>query len=63
MVPRDLRRVRTVIDHDNAGIRISAEISEADEGTVLPLTIETSTEMAQKKIAGARRLLGDGQAP
>ncbi len=58
----DLRRVRTVIDYDNAGTRISAEISEADEGTVLPLTIETSTEMAQKNIVGARRLLADGQA-
>lgn len=58
--PDHLQRVRTVIDHDDAGTKISAEIFKADEDTAFPLYAAMGIEMTQSLFIGEHTLLLEG---
>ncbi len=61
MVSADrLQRVRTVIDQDNAGTKVSAEIFKADEDTAFPLYAAMGIEMTQSLFIGEHTLLLEG---
>ncbi|WP_436763147.1 ATP-dependent nuclease [Streptosporangium sp. V21-05] len=61
MVSSDqLHRVRTVIDRDKVGTKVSSEIFEADTDTVFPLLTAMGIEMSQTLFVGEHTLLLEG---
>jgi hypothetical protein len=61
MVSADrLQRVRTVIDQDEVGTKVSAEIFKADEDTAFPLYAAMRIEMTQSLFIGEHTLLLEG---
>lgn len=61
MVSADhFHRVRTVVDHENTGTKISAEIFKADEDTAFPLLTAMGIEMTQTLFIGEHTLLLEG---
>jgi len=61
MVPADhFGRVRTVIDRDNGGTRVSSEIFHADEDTAFPLLTAMGVELTQTLFVGPNTLLLEG---
>jgi predicted ATPase len=61
MVSADqFQRVRTVIDHDNAGTKVSAEVFQADEDTAFPLLTAMGIELTQTLFVGEHNLLLEG---
>lgn len=58
--PDHLHRVRTVIDHDKVGTKVSAEIFKADEDTAFPLLTAMGIEMTQTLFVGEHTLLLEG---
>jgi hypothetical protein len=55
-----LDRVRTVIDHDTVGTKVSAEIFKADEDTAFPLLAAMGIELTQTLFVGENNLLLEG---
>ncbi|GAB3133938.1 ATP-dependent nuclease [Microbispora hainanensis] len=55
-----LHRVRTVIDQDKVGTKVSAEIFKADEDTIFPLLTAMGIEMTQTMFIGEHNLLLEG---
>lgn len=60
--PDHLRRVRTVIDQDKVGTKVSAEIFKADEDTAAPLLTAMGIEMTQTLFVGEHTLLLEGSS-
>jgi len=58
--PDHLQRVRTVIDQDKVGTKVSAEIFKADEATAAPLLTAMGIEMTQTLFIGKHTLLLEG---
>ncbi len=58
--PDHLERVRTVIDRDKVGTKVSAEIFNADEDTAAPLLTAMGIEMTQTLFIGEHTLLLEG---
>ncbi|MFB9902861.1 ATP-dependent nuclease [Allokutzneria oryzae] len=58
--PNHLQRVRTVIDHDDVGTKISADIFKADEDTAFPLYAAMGIDMTQSLFIGPHCLLLEG---
>lgn len=58
--PTHFGRVRTVIDHDLGGTKVSAEIFKADEDTAAPLLAAMGIEMSQTLFIGENTLLLEG---
>ncbi|MEV4435445.1 AAA family ATPase [Streptomyces sp. NPDC049585] len=58
--PGRLHRVRTVIDHDRAGTKVSEDIFRADEDTAFPLLTAMGIEMTQTLFVGEHTLLLEG---
>jgi AAA ATPase domain len=55
-----LDRVRTVIDHDKGGTKVSADIFRADEDTAFPLLAAMGIELTQTLFVGENSLLLEG---
>ena len=53
-------RVRTVIDRDHEGTKVSAEIFKADEDTVFPLLTAMGVDLADTLFVGEHTLLLEG---
>ncbi|MEU8308955.1 AAA family ATPase [Actinomadura sp. NPDC048955] len=60
VAPDHLNRVRTVIDHDGGGTKVSAEIFKADDDTVFPLLAAMGIELTQTLFVGEHNLLLEG---
>lgn len=61
MVSADhFQRVRTVIDQDEVGTKVSAEIFKADEDTAFPLYAAMGIDMTQSLFIGEHTLLLEG---
>ena len=61
MVSADhFERVRTVVDRDNEGTKVSAEIFKADEDTVFPLLTAMGVELTDTLFVGEHTLLLEG---
>ena len=60
VAPGQFHRVRTVIDHDKGGSKVSAEIFRADDDTVSPLLTAMGIEMTQTLFIGEHTLLLEG---
>ncbi|CAL9583709.1 hypothetical protein SUDANB106_05098 [Streptomyces sp. enrichment culture] len=58
--PDHLQRVRTVIDMDRSGAKVSSEIFKADEDTAFPLLTAMGVEMSQTLFVGEHTLLLEG---
>ncbi|MEU0482828.1 AAA family ATPase [Streptosporangium sp. NPDC006013] len=58
--PAHLDRVRTVMDHDGHGTKVSAEIFKADDDTVFPLLAAMGIELTQTLFIGEHNLLLEG---
>lgn len=58
--PSKLQRVRTVVDHDKVGTKVSAEILKADTDTAFPLLAAMGIEMTQTLFIGENTLLIEG---
>lgn len=58
--PEHLHRVRTVVDLERGGAKVSAEIFKADEDTVFPLLTAMGIEMTQTLFVGDHTLLLEG---
>jgi AAA domain, putative AbiEii toxin, Type IV TA system/AAA ATPase domain len=58
--PEHLDRVRTVIDLERGGAKVSAEIFKADEDTAFPLLTAMGIEMTQTLFVGEHTLLLEG---
>lgn len=58
--PGQFNRVRTVIDHERGGTKVSAEIFKADDDTVSPLLAAMGIEMTQTLFIGEHTLLLEG---
>ncbi|MEU3950396.1 AAA family ATPase [Streptomyces sp. NPDC029526] len=58
--PDHLQRVRTVIDMERGGAKVSSEIFKADEDTVFPLLTAMGIEMTQTLFVGEHVLLLEG---
>jgi hypothetical protein len=58
--PGQFNRVRTVIDHERGGTKVSAEIFKADDDTVSPLLTAMGIEMTQTLFIGEHTLLLEG---
>ncbi len=58
--PGQFSRVRTVIDHEKGGTKVSAEIFKADDDTVSPLLTAMGIEMTQTLFIGEHTLLLEG---
>jgi hypothetical protein len=58
--PGQFHRVRTVIDHEKGGSKVSAEIFKADNDTVSPLLTAMGIEMTQTLFIGEHTLLLEG---
>jgi hypothetical protein len=50
--PGHFHRVRTVIDHERTGSKVSAEIFKADDDTAFPLLTAMGIEMTQTLFIG-----------
>lgn len=57
---RHLDRVRTVIDQDKVGTKVSADIFKADEDTAFPLLAAMGIELTQTLFVGENSLLLEG---
>ncbi|MFC0039571.1 ATP-dependent nuclease [Actinomadura rayongensis] len=60
VAPDHLERVRTVVDHDKVGTKVSSEIFKADSDTVFPLLTSMGIEMTQTLFVGEHTLLLEG---
>jgi predicted ATPase len=61
MVSADhFERVRTVIDYDNEGTKVSAEVFKADEDTAFPLLTAMGVELTNTLFVGEHTLLLEG---
>jgi hypothetical protein len=60
VAPDHLERVRTVIDHDDTGTVVSAEIFKADQDTTFPLMSAMGFELTQSLFVGPHSLLLEG---
>lgn len=60
VTPSQFNRVRTVIDHQKGGTKVSAEIFKADDDTVSPLLAAMGIEMTQTLFIGEHTLLLEG---
>ncbi|MFE2283345.1 AAA family ATPase [Streptomyces sp. NPDC059443] len=58
--PGRLHQVRTVIDQDRAGTKVSEDIFRADEDTAFPLLTAMGIEMTQTLFVGEHTLLLEG---
>ncbi|MGW7687408.1 AAA family ATPase [Streptomyces asiaticus] len=58
--PENLQRVRTVIDMERGGAKVSSEIFKADEDTAFPLLAAMGVEMTQTLFVGEHTLLLEG---
>lgn len=58
--PGNLQRVRTVIDMERGGAKVSSEIFKADEDTAFPLLTAMGVEMTQTLFVGKHTLLLEG---
>jgi predicted ATPase len=58
--PGNLQRVRTVIDMERGGAKVSSEIFKADEDTAFPLLAAMGVEMTQTLFVGEHILLLEG---
>jgi hypothetical protein len=58
--PGRFHRVRTVVDHEKGGSKVSAEIFKADDDTVSPLLTAMGIEMTQTLFIGEHTLLLEG---
>lgn len=58
--PKHLQRVRTVIDQDRVGTKISSEIFKADNDTAFPLLTAMGIEMTQTLFVAEDTLLVEG---
>lgn len=58
--PQHLHRVRTVIDQDKVGTKVSADIFKADEDTAFPLLAAMGIELTQTLFVGQNSLLMEG---
>jgi hypothetical protein len=58
--PDHLDRVRTVIDKDKVGTKVSGEIFQADEDTAFPLLSAMGVEISQTLFVGPHTLLLEG---
>jgi hypothetical protein len=58
--PDHLHRVRTVIDHEKDGTKVSAEIFKADQDTAFPVLNAMGIEMTQTLFVGPNTLLLEG---
>jgi energy-coupling factor transporter ATP-binding protein EcfA2 len=58
--PEHLNRVRTVIDLERGGAKVSSEIFKADEDTAFPLLAAMGIEMTQTLFVGEHTLLLEG---
>jgi energy-coupling factor transporter ATP-binding protein EcfA2 len=58
--PKKLQRVRTVVDQDKGGTKVSAEILKADNDTAFPLLAAMGIEMTQTLFIGEDTLLVEG---
>ena len=58
--PAHLNRVRTVIDMERGGAKVSSEIFKADEDTAFPLLTAMGIEMTQTLFVGEHTLLLEG---
>ncbi|MFF7893884.1 ATP-dependent endonuclease [Streptomyces sp. NPDC007907] len=58
--PDHIQRVRTVIDLERGGAKVSSEIFKADEDTVFPLLTAMGIEMTQTLFVGEHVLLLEG---
>lgn len=58
--PKHLDRVRTVVDHDKVGTKVSADILKADNDTAFPLLAAMGIEMTQTLFVGENTLLIEG---
>lgn len=58
--PDNLHRVRTVVDREKVGTKISSEIFKADSDTVFPLLTSMGIEMSQTLFVGEHTLLLEG---
>ncbi|MEV4374560.1 AAA family ATPase [Nonomuraea sp. NPDC049637] len=58
--PEHLDRVRTVIDLERGGAKVSSEIFKADEDTAFPLLAAMGVEMTQTLFVGEHTLLLEG---
>lgn len=58
--PRQLQRVRTVVDHDKVGTKVSSEVLKADSDTAFPLLAAMGIEMTQTLFIGENTLLIEG---
>ena len=52
--------MRTVIDHEKGGTKVSAEIFKADDDTAFPLLTAMGIEMTQTLFVGEHTLLLEG---
>ncbi|TDU04198.1 putative ATP-dependent endonuclease of OLD family [Streptomyces sp. 846.5] len=58
--PGQLHRVRTVIDQEKAGTKVSSEVFQADQDTAFPLLAAMGIEMTQTLFVGEHTLLLEG---
>ncbi|MFI5905416.1 ATP-dependent nuclease [Streptomyces cyaneofuscatus] len=58
--PDHIQRVRTVVDMERGGAKVSSEIFKADEDTVFPLLTAMGIEMTQTLFVGEHVLLLEG---
>ncbi|MFJ6926466.1 AAA family ATPase [Streptomyces nigra] len=58
--PDHLQRVRTVIDMERGGAKVSSDIFKADEDTAFPLLTAMGVEMTQTLFVGEHTLLLEG---
>ncbi len=58
--PEHLHRVRTVVDMERGGAKVSSEIFKADEDTAFPLLTAMGVEMTQTLFVGEHTLLLEG---
>jgi predicted ATPase len=60
VAPKQLHRVRTVIDQDKIGTKVSADIFRADSDTAFPLLAAMGIELTQTLFVGENTLLLEG---
>jgi predicted ATPase len=58
--PKHLHRVRTVVDQDKVGTKVSADVLKADTDTAFPLLAAMGIEMTQTLFIGENTLLIEG---
>ncbi|MBF4996924.1 AAA family ATPase [Nocardia sp. BSTN01] len=58
--PKKLHRVRTVVDQDEVGTKVSAEVLKADADTAFPLLAAMGIELTQTLFVGEDTLLVEG---